>query len=250
MLKAMFYKDNNGDTRVNFEYNGELLKLGHAIHKDTNKETGVEYDYYLIPNVFSSKDPDVPIRLQYRFSGRPKDMIEAIRAGYGDVIFSDPFGTHRVRRYCDREYGEALRQKTIDGWKDAVFAWGFQMSSIGPVVKNELSDFYPKWKDNYTIVCFKTEEDAQILHQKILEKVQELISSYDFADDNDHERYETCSAAWKEYMNKYVDTIVSRVFIRWVKSNFGEKEYGDIYKGGKCLKIIQTVMQDGIDSFD
>ena len=63
--------------------------------------------------------------MKLSFTGKPEDMIESIRIGYGDAITSYSFlGRHDdVVYFIDRAYGEKLRKKTIDGWKNARFAY-------------------------------------------------------------------------------------------------------------------------------
>ena len=66
------------------------------------------------------------------FNGKPKDMIESIRRGFGDVIVQSKHvyaPIFEVRYYLDREYGNKLRLKTIEGWKHAEFAYGLYFNS-------------------------------------------------------------------------------------------------------------------------
>ena len=56
-----------------------------------------------------------------------KMPIECIRNGFGDGLQqSHLFGMtfEHVVRFIDREYGEEIRQKTIEGWKDTKFSYG------------------------------------------------------------------------------------------------------------------------------
>ena len=57
------------------------------------------------------------------FNFRPKDALECIREGKADVMAGSADHLN-VLYYLDREYGEKLRSKTLEGWKDAEFKWG------------------------------------------------------------------------------------------------------------------------------
>lgn len=66
------------------------------------------------------------------FNSKPKDMIESIKRGFGDVIVSYNLMGGQfdyVRYYLNREYGDKLRSKTIEGWKNAEFAYGLYFNS-------------------------------------------------------------------------------------------------------------------------
>lgn len=83
------------------------------------------------------------------FTGKPKDMIESIRRGFGDVIVNYNLMGRQVddvRYYLNREYGDKLRQKTIEGWEGAVFAYGLYFNSTPISIHGEY-----KWdtKDIY-----------------------------------------------------------------------------------------------------
>ena len=67
------------------------------------------------------------------FTDKPKDAIECIRNGFGDGLQqSKLFGLtmEHVVRFIDREYGEEIRRKTIEGWKDTKFAYGVKFSYL------------------------------------------------------------------------------------------------------------------------
>ena len=69
---------------------------------------------------------------KFGFSGKPKDMIESIRRGFGDAIVQSMHiyaPIFEVRYYLDREYGDQLRLKTIEGWKNTEFAYGMYFNS-------------------------------------------------------------------------------------------------------------------------
>ena len=112
----------------------------HAIFKDGSRKKPIHEDedgreYFEVDNWIDS-DPEL-IEFNYHsrmadkmhltFSGRISDAVESIRRGYGDVICVKnlPFGirTEKVLYFLDREYGENLRQKSLEGWKDTIFKY-------------------------------------------------------------------------------------------------------------------------------
>lgn len=112
----------------------------HAIFKDGSPKKPILEDedgreYFEVDNWIDS-DPELiefnyhsrmADKMQLTFSGRISDAVESIRRGYGDVICVKnlPFGirTEKVLYFLDREYGENLRQKSLEGWKDTIFKY-------------------------------------------------------------------------------------------------------------------------------
>ena len=112
----------------------------HAIFKDGSRKKPILEDedgreYFEVDNWIDS-DPELiefnyhsrmADKMQLTFSGRISDAVESIRRGYGDVICVKnlPFGirTEKVLYFLDREYGENLRQKSLEGWKDTIFKY-------------------------------------------------------------------------------------------------------------------------------
>ena len=128
--------------------NGIPVIRKYAIFKDGAPRHLIETDdegreYFSIPN-WINNDPEmddfnycISIKkymkyMKYCFAGKPKDMIESIRRGYGDVIccYQSFLRIDHVLYFLDRDYGESLRKKTIEGWKDAKFAYGLYCDSI------------------------------------------------------------------------------------------------------------------------
>lgn len=94
---------------------GEYFEVDNWINSDPEL---VEFNYTPMAREF----------MKLSFYGRVADMIESIRMGYGDVVsmsYGLPFGLkfEKVLYFLDRKYGEDLRQKSIDGWKDFEFKY-------------------------------------------------------------------------------------------------------------------------------
>lgn len=55
------------------------------------------------------------------FINKPKDALDCIQNRFGDALTTSSFlgfNSLHVIRYIDREYGEKIREKTLEGWKD------------------------------------------------------------------------------------------------------------------------------------
>lgn len=121
------------------------------------------------------------------FTGRIKDAVECIRNDFGDAIQQSHlfgFTMDHVVRYIDREYGESIRQQSIEGWKDTVFAYGVKFSFInsfsdGSLVMKDETLMNPYSGDLYSdILRFDTEKEAQKFIDKVNEKAEEYSEEY------------------------------------------------------------------------
>ena len=119
------------------------------------------------------------------FTGKPKDAIECIRNGYGDAFIERNllgFKAEHVIRFLDREYGEKIRQKTLEGWKDAKFAYGvnfyFKNSFCGGrlVMENKLLMGLEDTKED--VLSFENPEDAEAFIKEVNDKAQSIFEEY------------------------------------------------------------------------
>lgn len=142
-----------------------------VIHK---KDDGKEYYY-----------PSNPHDKLGLFTDKIKDAIECINDGYGDVVECERiFGftmTHVVR-FLDREYGEELRQKSIEGFKDAKFTFAIKFSYLNSfsdgrlILKNEeLMGFQDTLKD---VLVFDSEEKANSFIDKVIKEANRIKEEY------------------------------------------------------------------------
>ena len=179
MLKTRKFKALNGaagkysrivDKIAIYDEKGNQIDCS-VIHKD---DDGREYYY-----------PSNPHDKNGLFSDKPKDAIECIRNGFGDGFQqSHLFGMtlEHVVRYIDREYGEEIRQKTIEGWKDARFSYGvkfFFLNSFSGgrlVCKNKCLMGLDDTQDD--ILTFKTEKEAAAFIKEVNEKAKEYHDEY------------------------------------------------------------------------
>lgn len=123
--------------------NGIPVIRKYAIFKDGTPRRIIETDdkgreYFSVPN-WINNDPEmddfnycnsIKKYMKHSFLVKPKDMIESVRKGYGDVMCRNFLGIERVLYFLDRDYGESLRKETIEGWKEAKFVYGLYCDSI------------------------------------------------------------------------------------------------------------------------
>lgn len=123
--------------------NGIPVIRKYAIFKDGTPRRIIETDdkgreYFSVPN-WINNDPEmddfnycnsIKKYMKHSFLVKPKDMIESVRKGYGDVMCRNFLGIERVLYFLDRDYGESLRKETIEGWKEVKFAYGLYCDSI------------------------------------------------------------------------------------------------------------------------
>lgn len=146
------------------------------------------HEYVTVPNPKNPKHASL-------FTGRIKDAVEQIRNGIGDCIISRngiPFGSSHiisVVMFLDREYGEKIKKKFIDGWKDAKFAYsvcGYYRRSIsGPTKFTEDGEIWNDWfpeVNKKPFVSFSSEEEAEELIKKWTKMAIEASEKYKVLD--------------------------------------------------------------------
>ena len=115
---------------------GKSIKR-YAIFKDRSRRIPIQVDdkgreYFEVDNWIQSNPEldefnygNLKDRLKYSFNRKPEDMITSIKRGYGDVISVRHIlvSLESVLYFLDREYGESLRKKTIEGWKQTKFGY-------------------------------------------------------------------------------------------------------------------------------
>lgn len=147
------------------------VKDGYVYFDDSNihpcridkDENGHEYIY--VPN-FSSNNG-----VKNFNKDCIKDAVEQVMTGLGDVISVLNFLGMKlisVLYFLDREYGEELKQKSIEGWKDTKFCY---------VIKANDTIWWD-YKGNHNalnIAHFSTEEKANNFIKKMMKKSEKFI---------------------------------------------------------------------------
>lgn len=199
----------------------------YAIFKDKSRNRPIEVDengkeYFSVDNWIQS-EPEMDEfnhgglakYLKYSFSGKPKDMVDSVRMGYGDVIHvTNLFGRiESVLYFLDREYGEILRQKTLEGWKDAVYKYVLYFNSIPLDINNGRRDF------NRENIYFESAKDAIKMAERLISDSTTLafkLEGLPFKKDADYMIF-----------SSYIENPVSDLVFEQLEDIY---EYGDIMK--------------------
>lgn len=152
--------------------------------------------------------------LRTSFTNKIGNAVQAVRDGAGDVIQTmSLFGEHiSVLYFLDREYGEEMRRKTMDGWKDAKFAYALKFCnkdsmSGGYFINKNLCVIIPGISGG-DILLFDTEGDALLFSSEL------IVKAHKYAKD-----------AMDEYLKIKIDH-QEDVNIFTIIENKIEKEYG------------------------
>jgi hypothetical protein len=135
------------------------------------------HEYFPVPN-FKMKD------VFKSFTGRIKDAIEAIRKGEGDVLsVTNLFGkSEHVYYFIDRAYGEELRKKTIEGFKNTEFGYslkfGFLDSFSGSRFIAKDNTILSAFDNQNDYVYFSTEKEAEEYKEKILKDAERFADNF------------------------------------------------------------------------
>jgi len=145
----------------------------YCIHKDTDGR-----GYFSVPNMFII---DRKFKL---FSDKIKDAIETIRNGDGDILHTNCsiFGgtTEWVYRYVDRVYGEEMRMKTIEDFKDVIFGYslkfGYNTFMNGGKFISKDKKLLPLLgnREQNNFIYFDNEKEAENFKKEIIDKAEEL----------------------------------------------------------------------------
>ena len=119
------------------------------------------------------------------FLNKPKDALDCIKNGFGDALTTSSFlcfNSLHVIRYIDREYGEEIREKTLEGWKDTKFAYGIKFSYLNSfsdgqlLMKNNTLMSFDDKEEN--ILVFEDSKSARDYIQKIKQKTKIYYNKY------------------------------------------------------------------------
>lgn len=214
-------------------------------------EKDIIQEFYTIPNMRHS------VR-GMGFTNFPKDMIDAIKAGEGDAIFSrDLFGpSYSIARFLNRTFGEELRQKTLDGWKNTKFGWAI-MFSISEIDDEIFGKDYSvnNAMEKTELIPFASEEEAESFRQEVIQECRTLAQKhYNWAK---HIRptlgdadAETIDASWKTAMEmdkrdaSLKDYLIWTAFCAMKLNNDGEvdPEEPEEFNDGDCFFVCQVIL--------
>lgn len=227
-------KDNKGVERI-FVYD----EMGNQIDTSIIKTDDNGKEYYYISN------PHDELGL---FTDKPKDAIECIRNGLGDALQRTNILNmkhEKVLRFIDREYGEELRQKTIEGWKDAKFAYAVKfmyMNSFHPghLISKDKAIYMT---DNKDVLTFETESDALAFIDEVNTKAEEYHKEYLSIEKTGDEEYDY-ENLFKPFFNKIkgdIDEALDSVYWRafsGINTKVKEGKERPEYK----MKVVQILL--------
>lgn len=189
------------------------------------------------------------------FGDLPKDMIECIRNDFGDVIVERTGGisilnSTDVIRFIDRTYGEPLRQKTIEGWKNAKFKFGIKFSFVNsmsagcPVSKDKTLHMFNEPLED--ILSFDSEGEAQSFINSIVEVAREWFGKYcnlELTGDRDTDYNNTISPFFDEMESKIeggIDSVYWKVF----SALDDERKSGNVNYNLKIIQLVDISAED------
>ena len=150
-----------GEKRVKIKIPNVDTILDFCIDIDKNGK-----EFFHVPNAKNHPEDGIFNTL---FIDRIKDAIETIRDGDGDCILTNSTfnGTDTsVVKFLDEEYGNDLRQKSIEGFKDVKFGYGIKVGYTDSMFPGALirknSTMQSFGERRVPIKTFDTEEEANV----------------------------------------------------------------------------------------
>lgn len=152
----------------------------YAIFADGSRKKLIRNDeqygkYFEVDNELNS---DEKTCIRFSFSGRIKDAIDMIRNGNGDCIKSYiMFGRFdKVVYFINREIGEKVRKKFLEGWEDTKFGWaiecGNKNSMSGYRMLNKKMEAISVFNEDQTPTSFNSKDEATKYVEDLLEKAR------------------------------------------------------------------------------
>lgn len=162
-------------------------KIGeYAIFSDGSRKKAIQTDdqygrYFYVDNELNTTGKHKLLRSS--FTGRVKDAVDTIRNGNGDCIQQTKlmFQFTHVCYFLDREIGEKLRAKSIEGFKDTKFGWSIEVGN-----RNSMSGYAPikpdgsrlsVFDEDRSILTFDKEEDAEAYIQKLINQAKDIAKT-------------------------------------------------------------------------
>lgn len=157
----------------------------HLMTRDVSTDNdGHEFIY--VPNLLR---PEGDIVEKYSFLHRVGDMVTHIRNGWGDAINVSHLivRTEHLYWFLDREYGEELRKKSIQGWKNTEFAWavflrnnifGDEPLNVHGETRPILVEKTDKDASWFQTRFYETEKAAQAFIDGVLDYLRPLAAGY------------------------------------------------------------------------
>lgn len=151
----------------------------YAIFADRSRKKRIYEDeeygkYFEVDNELNNEISNI---LKFSFTGRIKDAVDMIKAGSGDCIkSSNLFGGRHIKvvYFLNREVGEELRKKSLEGWRDTAFGWiveaGNKCSFSGYAPINKKGERISCFDEERTPITFSTKAAAEEYANEIITK--------------------------------------------------------------------------------
>ena len=215
------------------KYPGKRVKFDNGEDYCVNTDNEGK-EYFPVPNIYT----DDSFKL---FLGCIKDALTTIREGNGDVlsIGGTPFcpGGENVYKYVDREYGEHLRQKTIEGFNNTEFGYsikfGYLNSMSGSRFVSENNKILTMFDDQRNYIFFSTIEEAENYKNKVLSIAEKVKNGYLYLKNNNYpeEMRKNCLRSY-ESLN-----IIKEVYFAMIRE---KKDVNNKWK----IEIVQAIKLD------
>lgn len=211
--------------RFHFDGNGKSRNIVYPVNYDDN---GMEYVF--VPNHLNWKG-------FFTFIGRIKDAVEQIRSGIGDCIqakkysFESPLACD-VIMYLDREYGNSVKKKFIEGFKDAKFGYSicgeYATSLNGSVIFDCTGNPADSIYGHNPFIFFNTIEEAQEKVDEWKNRAKNIGLTYEMLD---------MGKPWQEWFERI--TIDTPYVISCLSNNYYSKSEAK-YE----IEIIQAIKEE------
>lgn len=210
-------------------------------------------DYIYVNNKYNKKSSI----LRESFTDRIKDAYESIKSGNGDCIKGDSilgFKFMYVVRFLDRDKGENIRKKFLEGFENTEFGWTIRIrnkDSFGEgslIDKNYIS--LGAFSNSKRYVFFETEEDTRAFVDKMMSEIKKIanifIKNYEKYDDGSNFK-EIVNIVEKEYPDFVGSVLYSLVFdvlddnYKSLKKEDDVKENSENILTKNFIEIIQCI---------
>lgn len=145
-----------------------------AIFSDGSRKKLIQNDekygkYFEVDNELNDEYSGILSSLNFSYRGRIKDAVDMIRNGNGDCIKTLYYVVlgriDKVVYFIDRKIGEEVRQKSLEGWKNAKFGWaiecGNKNSFSGFIMLNKKMEKISMFDEDRTPISFDNKEEAK-----------------------------------------------------------------------------------------
>lgn len=152
---------------MDFSFEGDKVKI--RLINGRILERGIQRDeegrqFFYVPNLLNH--PEVSI-LRVLFLNRVKDMVDTVRNGDGDCIYSGG-----VMRYIDREIGEQIRERTLQKWENVTFGFAFFYETIPISTNGDVC------VNSEPIMSFASEDAARAYLDAVEDEAKRLAAVY------------------------------------------------------------------------